>query len=101
MAALYTSPYFNTSTVKKPLTVTISKIVSEVVGRENEQKEVAYFDEVPIGLVLNKSHKETLIELADSNDTKDMVGLKVEVYLDPDVQMGGKRVGGVRLRATE
>ena len=99
MAAIYTSPFFNVTTVKKPLKVTLAKIVTEEVGRDKEEKEVAYFEEVPIGLVLNKAHKEVLIDLAGSNESTDMIGLKMEVYLDPDVQMGGKRVGGVRIRA--
>ena len=99
MPAIFTSPYLNVSAVKgKHFKATITKIITEEVGRDKEEKLVAYFDTTPLGLILSTPVKKCLIDELETNDTDEMVGQTVEIFVDPDVKVSNNRVGGVRLR---
>lgn len=82
-----------------PQTVTVASAAEETVGREDEREEklVLYLKELDQGLVLNKVNIETLVELF-GDETDEWTGKKVELYYDPAVAYGGKRIGGVRIR---
>lgn len=79
-------------------TVTISHVAEESI--QGTDKLVAYFDGQEAGLPLNNTRIEQLLELHGGEDETDKWrGTKVEIYVDPHVRMGGKKVGGVGLRA--
>lgn len=98
MAKLFTSPFLNVASLKKPIELTIAKVVQEEIGRDREAKDVAYFEEIEQAHVLKRTDKEALIDATPSGDTEEMVGLRVQAYVDPNIEMSGKRVGGVRLK---
>lgn len=80
------------------LNLTITKVVAEEVGRDKEIKPVAYFKEDTRGLVLNKTNYGVLAEALGSTDTDRWVGTRVELSYNPEVQFGGKTVGGLRIK---
>jgi hypothetical protein len=78
--------------------VTFKRIALEdMPGDDGERRWVAYFKELPKGLVLNVTSIRTL-ESALGGDTDDWIGARVTLFIDPGVQFKGKVVGGVRLR---
>lgn len=101
----FISPYLKGETIKKAgdTPVTITSIEVETLGRGEEAtpKLVAYFEELDQALVLNKSNLGILEELFGSDDTDDYVGKKVVLYFDPTVMYSGKRVGGIRIKASK
>lgn len=80
--------------------VTISHVAEEEIA--NRDKLVLYFDGVDSGLPLNNTRIEQMIAICDQNDDTDgWRGKKVELFIDPHVRMGGKKVGGVAIRAAQ
>jgi hypothetical protein len=80
--------------------LTMSHIGIEAVGwgDEQEDKPILYFQETKKGMVLNHVNRSVL-EVDLAIDTPDAVeGVKVVLYVDPNVTFGNKRVGGLRLR---
>jgi len=76
--------------------VTVEAIVEEQVG--DDIKPVVYFKGIGKGWAINMTGLEALSEISGSQDTEDFIGVRVEIYVDPDVRYAGKRVGGIKLR---
>lgn len=76
--------------------VTVEAIVEEQVG--DDIKPVVYFKGIDKGWAINMTGLEALSEMTESQDTDDFVGIRVEIYVDPDVRYAGKRVGGIKIR---
>jgi hypothetical protein len=74
----------------------VDKILEEQVG--DEIKPVIYFKGIDKGWAANMTGLDALAEMSGSQDTEDFVGVRVEIYVDPDVRYAGKRVGGIKLR---
>ena len=92
--------YLKTEDINEEIDVTIKEVKVEKVGREEnaDEKIVVYFDKFEKGLILNKVNGEALAEEADSRETEKWIGVKVCLYVDPNVLFGGKRVGGIRVK---
>jgi hypothetical protein len=73
----------------------IESIKEEEVG--DDRKLVARFEGKSKGLVLNDTNLETL-EQAFGDDSNDVIGAQVVLYVDPNVRYGGQRVGGIRIK---
>ena len=82
-------------------TVTIDRIEDENVddlSGASSQKAIVYFrDEGIKPMVLNRTNAEALADEFDDDEEK-MIGEEIILYVDRNVQMGGKRVGGVRIK---
>ena len=65
--------------------VQIESIREEEVGEERERKLVARFEGKSKGLVLNDTNLETL-EMAFGEDSSDLIGAQVILFVDPDVK---------------
>lgn len=50
-------------------------------------------------LLLNKTNRTRLTAIFRSDDTQRMIGQKVGVFFDANVEMAGEIVGGLRIRA--
>lgn len=66
--------------------------------QEPDLKWVLYFHEFEKPLVLNTTNINAMAEACDSDNSDDWMGQEVVVYVDPNINFGGKRVGGLRVR---
>ena len=82
---------------KREVPVVIEGIEAETVD-EGDRKLVARFEGKSKALIFNDTNLE-VIEQRCGPDTEDAVGSNWIMYVDPDVRYGGKKVGGIRLRA--
>ena len=97
-----TSKYLKGADVDPPRLLTFRSFKKENVAKADEPEEhkwVAYFDGEDKGLVLNKVNLERAARALGSDDTDDWIGKPIVVFYDPNVEFGGKLVGGIRLRA--
>jgi len=92
------SKYLAKSDVKPPLIATVDYAIAENVGQPAKLKLVVHFKEAEKGLVCNRINREILAEISGSSETDDWPGTKVQLYFKPDVEFGGKRVGGIRIQ---
>src|SRR3990172_3703901 len=68
-------------------------------GVEPEMKWALTFEELDKPLVLNVINTQLLAKITAVTHTDDCIGKKIVLYEEPNVTMGGKLVGGVRIRA--
>ena len=80
--------------------VTIKEVRQKMVGQGKDQqlKLVMDFDEMPKGLILNKTNASTISKVLGSEDTDDWIGKRVVLWVNPDVQFGGEVVSAIRVR---
>jgi hypothetical protein len=89
-----------------PIRGTIEVVQPETVGRgdDAEEKAVLYLKGGQKGLVLNGTTWDQITEIAqergipEPDDSDNWVGLMIELYHDPSVRFGTKKVGGIRVR---
>lgn len=67
-------------------------------GKGTKPRLVAYFDGLSKGLVLNTKNCEILEEITGIDDPNEWKDVAVQLYVDPDVTYGGKKIGGIRIR---
>ena len=97
---VFPSRYLGKEDVTKPLRSTISEVRKETIqgDRGDEDKPVMVFDNPDMKPMIINSTNWEVIEAAYGPDTDGWIGKLVEVYVDPGVMYGGRRVGGVRVR---
>jgi len=78
--------------------VTISRVVVEAVGRDQEQKPVVYFDGKAKGVVLNKTNARAIAAVVGSSETDDWQGWQVQLYV-ATVEFSGESMEAIRIRA--
>ena len=69
-----------------------------VHGKDTTTRLVAYFEGLSKGLVLNTANCETLAEITETDDPNEWKDVALQLYVDPDVTYGGKKIGGIRIR---
>jgi hypothetical protein len=67
-------------------------------GKDTATRVVAYFEGLSKGLVLNTVNGETLTEMTGTDDPNEWKDVALQLYVDPDVKYGGKKIGGIRIR---
>lgn len=95
----FPSKYLSKEEVETPITATIASVKMETFSGDNgdESKPALYFLENIKPCLLNNANWMTCEDLYGP-ESDDWAGKKIEVYKDPNVMFGKKRVGGVRLR---
>jgi hypothetical protein len=85
-----------------PLQLVIKSVEEgEVQGDgQKEKKPILFARNHDKGLILNNTNWDTL-EAAYGEDSDDWTGKKIEVYFDPTISFGGKKTGGLRVRAIQ
>lgn len=83
--------------------VVIQRVVTEHMTKEDdadgEEKLVAYFVNRTKGVVISaKCNIEMIAYIAGTYETDDWAGAEVEMYFDPTVMFGPRRVGAIRFR---
>ena len=100
-ADLMPSRFFKTEDVaEKPVTLTIKSIGREDVtfggSDKPESHTLIHFEETDKVMI---AKKDVLLALKDKFGTPSAcAGQLVELFRDPDIKFGGKKVGGLRLR---
>jgi hypothetical protein len=93
--------YLKKEDVSSPLDTSILWIKEEEVtapGKGTETRLVLYLDGLKKGLVLNMANAEALEEMTGTDDYEKWSDIPVQLYTDPDVTFGKKKVGGIRIR---
>jgi hypothetical protein len=93
--------YLKKEDIPSPVNTSILWIKEEEVtapGKGTETGLVLYFDRLKKGLVLNTANAEALLEITGTDDTEKWADTPVQLYVDPDVTYGGKKIGGIRIR---
>lgn len=95
----FPSKYLSKTDVNPPIIATIKTVEIEDVGGEGnkETKPVIFFRGDVKPMILNNTNW-LIIEESHGADTDDWIGKQIEMYFDPSVMYGGKKVGGVRVR---
>jgi hypothetical protein len=93
--------YLKKEDIPSPVNTSILWTKEEEVtapGKGTETRLVLYFDGLKKGLVLNTANAEALAEITGTDDYEKWSDIPIQLYVDPDVTFGGKRVGGIRIR---
>jgi hypothetical protein len=80
------------------ITLTISGFGVEKF-QDGREKPYVTWQEGAKPLLLNKNNIQRLKAIIGTTQTQAMIGRRVQVYLDPMVEMQGQLVGGLRIRA--
>ena len=81
--------------------VTIARVVDEVVVQTNrgkEKKAAVYFREQLKPMILNATRSKAITKVAGSPYFEDWVDVKIQLYIDPNVEAFGEIVSAVRVR---
>jgi len=95
------SKYLKKEDIPSPINTSILWIKEEEVtapGKGTETRLVLYFDGLKKGLVLNTANAEALAEITGTDDCEKWSDTPIQLYVDPDVTFGKKKVGGIRIR---
>jgi hypothetical protein len=93
--------YLKKEDIPSPVNTSILWIKEEEVtapGKGTETRLVLYLDGLKKGLVLNTANAEALEEITGTDDYEKWSDIPVQLYTDPDVTFGKKKVGGIRIR---
>ena len=93
--------FIQKSDVGPGILVTISKVTEEDFqnnGRD-ETKFVVHFREDYKPWIPNLGSLEEIASIKGSGTVEDWSGTVIVLYVNPDVEMGGKKTGGIRCRA--
>ena len=94
--------FIQKSDVEKGVLVTIDEIRDENVAPDNQpekMKYVVYFKEKDYNpWVPNIGSLEEIAKIAGTGDVDKWPGTVIVLYVNPDVEFAGKRVGGIRCR---
>jgi hypothetical protein len=84
------------------LVVTPDEIRQEDVSSPDGGKEkrvVVYWKEDNVKpLILNTTNAQAIAEILGTEETDEWIGKQIELYHDPNVSFGGKKIGGIRVR---
>lgn len=95
----FPSTYLSKEDVATPILAHIEDVSMATLKSDDgdERKPVMHFREDLKGLILNNTNW-TICEDAYGDDTALWAGKAVELYHDPNIMYGKKRVGGIRIR---
>jgi hypothetical protein len=97
---VFPSKYLSQADVPRPISAIVADVRREKPFDDDDEKAVLYFTDSHMkSMILNKGNWAAL-ECAYGDESDNWRGKPVEVYVDPSVMYGGKRVGGLRLRVT-
>ena len=95
------SKYLQQDDVDGEVTVTIRELKKVNVAKDDETPEYKWtvkFQEFAKPMVANATNVKRMFK-ALGDDSEEWLGKKIILYVDPDVEFGGKIVGGLRVRA--
>ena len=93
--------YLKKEDIPSPVNTSILWLKEEEVtapGKDTETRLVLYLDGLKKGLVLNMANAETLAEITGTDEYEKWSDIPIQLYVDPEVKYGGKKIGGIRIR---
>jgi len=104
IATLKNSKFLGKEDCPSPILLTFASpsVVHENVAMEGHPQEMKWcgrFLETQKMMVFNTTNLELAALATGQTNTDNWPGKKIVVFIDPTVQMGGKLVGGIRIRA--
>ena len=94
----FPSKYLSKDDVMPPIVAVIKTVVMETLDAEaGETKPVMYFQDAVPPLVVNTTNWMSVEDMYGP-ESDDWAGHSIELYQEPNVTYGGKRVGGIRIR---
>jgi hypothetical protein len=88
--------YLKKEDLSGPTTVTVTDVWSEAVLNAERRKLIVSFEEFEKPLILNKTNTRLLVKIFGTSDTASWRG-QITLYVENDVEYGGRVVGGIRL----
>lgn len=97
---VFQSTYLGKDDIQRPTMARISRVHLEQIKGEHgmEQKAVADFAENNLKPMILNNFNWSVLEDAYGDESDFWTGKPVEIFVDPNVMFGAKRVGGLRLR---
>ena len=97
----FPTKYMSKDDVKAPVIGVIARVVNETLGQGDDQeiKPVMYFSSGPEKPMVVNATNWMSVESIYGDESDNWTGKPIEVWVDPSVSFGGKRIGGLRLRA--
>lgn len=98
------SRYISKADLPEPplgMTLTIDSVQQENVASPDQAQELKFtikFMELPKSFVMNITNAESIASILQNDETDMWRGGKVEMYYEPNIMMGPKKVGGIRIR---
>lgn len=99
-AQAFPSNYMSKEDVQTPVVAHIADVYQDEIQGEGgkETKAIMKFREPHLKPMILNNINWTSCEVAYGFNTDSWIGKPVEIYFDPNVMFGAKRVGGVRIR---
>ena len=72
--------------------------VFEINSKKKQIKRTGIFNETKLMMVLNTTNCQRIAKLFNSDFVEDWYNKPIAIYFDPTVKVGGKQVGGLRVR---
>ena len=97
----FPTKFLSKDDIHVPTVGIVEQVINETLGQGDDQeiKPVMYFSSgIPKPMVINNTNWMN-VEVLYGNESDDWTGKPIEVWVDPSVAFGGKRIGGLRLRA--
>lgn len=99
----FPSRYLSKADIPAPVVAVIASVANEPIGQGQAQEVkpvLSFTGDSPKPMVCNASNWDTLEGLY-GEESDNWTGKRIEIWVDPNVMYGGKREGGLRLRAPQ
>ena len=93
----YLGNYLKKEDVLKPQVVRVIDVFEDELPGESRKKLIAKFAEFEKPMVLNSTNIKRFVKMFGTADTGQWRG-EVTLYVDHDIEFGGRTVGGLRVR---
>ena len=93
----YLGNYLKKEDVVRPQVVRVIDVYEDELPGENRKKLIAKFAEFQKPMVLNTTNIKRFVKMFGTTDTGQWRG-EVTLYVDHDIEFGGRTVGGLRVR---
>jgi hypothetical protein len=90
--------YLKAADLESPIMMTISGAEPIRLEEKEPEKLLLHFKDDERILVTNRTNMQLLVSFFASTETNDWIGKQIVLYNDKTIMMGGRMVGGVRVR---
>lgn len=95
-ARSFLGSYLKTADLDRPIVATIIDARGELLEGKTKPSLIVEFEELPKAMVVNPTNIKVLMEVFGTQDVNQWRG-PIGLYVDPNVEFGGKRTGGLRV----